>query len=604
MRSARHTQAAIQAGLRDARRRPARSPSRAVRLSVEGLESRALLSVFDVTNLGDIGPGSLRQAMRDANDHVGADTIQFHIGTGLQTIQPSSGPLPTITEAVTIDASTQPGYAGRPIIELNGALAGSSSNGLSIAASGCVVSGLVINQFGNYGVLISGPGASGNRIQGNYIGLTSDGKGGKGNGNDGVRIDNAPGNIIGGTTDPERNVISANNVAPLFASGGVKISGASATGNRVVGNYIGTDAPGTKPLGNGNDGVDIDGGASGNTIGGTSSASANVISASKYAGVSIFSSPGNLIAGNKIGTDWTGTQAIANGSGITLQGPGGAPRTTIGGIAAGAGNVISGNTAEGISVFGGDGILIQGNLIGMALGGKAALPNGTSGVYVQDSPRATIGGAVAGAGNVISANLGNGLFVIGGSINCSITSNFIGTTTEGKPGFGNRLDGVVLNSGVTGATIGGTTDLARNVISGNIQRGVLILGANAGGNLIRGNFIGTDVAGTVDLGNGWQGIEIIDSPGNTIGGTIDGARNIISGNDNRGILIQGINATGNLIHGNYIGIDVAGTTDLGNAWQGVEIWSPRNTVGGPTATDRNIISGNDNRGVLILGVGA
>src|SRR5258708_1101639 len=114
---------------------------------------------FTVTNTNDSGPGSLRQAILDANAHAGADMIVFTIpGAGVNTIAPASA-LPTITDPVTIDGTTQPGFAGSPIIELSGAIAG-PANGLNITAGSSTVLGLVINRFkgGN------NPSSSGNGI--------------------------------------------------------------------------------------------------------------------------------------------------------------------------------------------------------------------------------------------------------------------------------------------------------------------------------------------------------------------------------------------------------------------------------------------------------
>jgi len=89
-------------------------------------------STFLVSSTADSGPGSLRQAILDANAHPGADSIVFNIpGLGLHTISPSTA-LPTISDAVTIDGSTQPGFTGSPIIELDGSKAGANVDGLRI----------------------------------------------------------------------------------------------------------------------------------------------------------------------------------------------------------------------------------------------------------------------------------------------------------------------------------------------------------------------------------------------------------------------------------------------------------------------------------------
>ena len=122
-----------------------------------------------------------------------------------------------------------------------------------------------------------------------------------------------------------------------------------------------------------------------------------------------------------------------------------------------------------------------------------------------------------------------------------------------------------------------------------------------GNNIIEGNFIGTDVTGTQDLGNRYSGISIW-TPNNTIGGKTVKARNIISGNDNVGIYITESNANNNLIQGNYIGSDVTGTKDLGNTNNGVAILNAsKNTIGGTTIEAGNLIFGNGKNGVFVNG---
>src|SRR5207253_6002286 len=112
-----------------------------------------------------------------------------------------------------------------------------------------------------------------------------------------------------------------------------------------------------------------------------------------------------------------------------------------------------------------------------------------------------------------------------------------------------------------------------------------------GGDVIEGNYIGTNATGTAVLRNLGFGVFINGSPGNTIGGTAAGMRNVISGNA-RGIEIVNGSATGNVVQGNLIGTDVTGTLSEGNG-DGVVIQdSPGNTVGGTTVAARNIISGN------------
>ncbi|MEW6130960.1 MAG: HYR domain-containing protein [Acidobacteriota bacterium] len=248
---------------------------------------------FTVTTTNDNGdnlnptPGSLRRAIIDANTNPGADIINFNIpGIAPFTISPLS-PLPDITEAVTINGTTQPGFAGTPVIELNGISAGATS-GLTITAANCVVRGLVINRFNGNGIAISG---NGNSIEGNFIGTSVSGSVAVGNTLDGIFISGA-GNSIGGTTTAARNVISSNR-------NGIQLFGAPATGNQIRGNFIGTDAGGTLALGNSQNGVLINGAGS-NAIGSAALNASNTIAFNGSNGVAVVSGVSNAILSNAI----------------------------------------------------------------------------------------------------------------------------------------------------------------------------------------------------------------------------------------------------------------------------------------------------------------
>src|SRR5262245_5274091 len=103
------------------------------------LEPRSLFSIFTVSSTADSDAGTLRQAILDANALAGTDTIVFAIsGTGVKTISPISS-LPTITSPVFIDGSSQAGYAGTPLIELNGTSAGSLTTGLTVTAGASMI---------------------------------------------------------------------------------------------------------------------------------------------------------------------------------------------------------------------------------------------------------------------------------------------------------------------------------------------------------------------------------------------------------------------------------------------------------------------------------
>jgi hypothetical protein len=184
--------------------------------SLEELEGWTLLSTLTVVNTSDSGAGSFRQAILDANNTPGANTISFAIGTGVQTIKPVSA-LPAITNAVTIDATTQPNYAGKPLIVLDGSLAGANANGLTITAGSSIVRGLVIDNWSGDGIELSTNGN--NQIQGNYIG--TDATGGVAGAKAGYGIEVASGlnNTIGGTAAGTGNLISGN------IQGGIRLTG-------------------------------------------------------------------------------------------------------------------------------------------------------------------------------------------------------------------------------------------------------------------------------------------------------------------------------------------------------------------------------------------
>jgi hypothetical protein len=383
---------------------------------LEFLEDRLAPATFTVLNTADSGAGSLRQAILDANGNAGADLISFNIGGGgVQTIAPTSG-LPTITDPVIIDGTTQPGFAGSPIIELNGAGAGLAS-GLVITAGNSTVRGMVINRFQATGTFGSdGKGAGivlstngGNIIEGNYVGTDASGTAGLGNYRWGVLIfAGSSANRIGTNGDgiadaAERNVISANGTVGNTSTGaGLIIIGTA--DNVVAGNYFGTDVTGTVALGNTNRGISIQNGAHGNRVGTdgngvADAAERNLLSGNRRNGIVIASDPnqpltyGNTVAGNYIGTNAAGTGPLGNGRfGISIFGA--AEGNQVGGAAAALSNTIAFNGEAGVTVLNvatdltfATGNRIQGNSIhsNVGLGIDLALDsNGANGATPND----------------------------------------------------------------------------------------------------------------------------------------------------------------------------------------------------------------------------
>lgn len=340
----------------------------------------------------------------------------------------------------------------------------------------------------------------------------------------------------------------------------------------------------------------------------------------KYAmfGISLDSAGGAQIVGNFIGTDTSGTVARGNGfDGITLARN--ASNVTIGGTSLADRNLLSGNLGSGIADgdaagdYTNSGLVVQGNLIGTNAAGTAALANGGFGIFLSNVTNSFIGGTAPGAGNVISGNNGDGVFIKGRngtSANITIQGNFIGTNATGTAAVQNQVDGIGLFSGVTASasgvvtniTIGGTTATARNIISGNHGLGISIgNGETSTTNVVvQGNYIGTNATGTVAIANLQGGVEI-KSPSNTVGGTASGAGNLISGNTGSsgavGIRVRG--GDGTVIQGNLIGTDVTGALALPNQVGIILSVSTHVTVGGATAAARNVISGNLGDGVFI-----
>ena len=170
-------------------------------------------------NTNDTGLGSLRQAMLNAKAASGAgvNLITFNItGSGVHVISPHTS-LPTLSSAVLLDGTSQPGYSGTPLIELDGVSAGAGVNGLNLAASSIIVQGLEINQFLGDGITVT---VGGDTVRGNLIGTNVAGAANLGNSGNGVRIaSGASGDTIGGTGAGAGNVIAFNTLAGVSVTG-------------------------------------------------------------------------------------------------------------------------------------------------------------------------------------------------------------------------------------------------------------------------------------------------------------------------------------------------------------------------------------------------
>src|SRR3989344_2036589 len=495
-------------------------------------------ATYTVINCNDSGAGSLRQAITDANAHAGGDTIEFNV--------------PNTDGGYTTESSVS-FWRISPTSDLP--------------------------QLTNGGTTIDAATQKANRGNTNANGPEVELRG------RGLYINNVSNCAIKG--------LAINSVT----GSGVTISGSSAASNEVKGNYIGTDANGTADLGNTLYGVYITGGKY-NLIGGATAGERNIISGNNSSGVYLYgtNTDSNEVKGNYIGTDANGTADLGN----TLPGVYiiGGKYNLIGGAAAGERNIISGNNNFGVCIANTntDSNEVKGNYIGTDVNGTADLGNTTNGIYIAAGALFNvIGGATAGERNIISGNDSSGIYISNTNSN-EVTGNYIGTDVNGTADLGNTLYGVYIYSAAKYNLIGGATAGERNIISGNNSSGIFISSANTHSNEVAGNYIGTDVNGTADLGNTAYGVLITGGKYNLIGGATAGERNIISGNNSSGIFIYGTNTDSNEVTGNYIGTDANGTADLGNTLYGVYIYlGSRSNFVGPN----NIIAGNDSDGVRV-----
>jgi parallel beta-helix repeat protein len=568
-----------------------------------------------------IKPGmqtTLRAAIENANIRPagGIIPISFNIpGEDVPNIKPAS-PLPVITRPVSIDGTTQP-VKGQ--VQIYSQISEGEADGLRIEGGGSYIAGLMIYGFPRSAVALVAKG--GNVIEKCILG-----------GMDslhGLLIDQSPGNTLKRTDCQDAD------------SHGVKITGQTSTGNiisdsRLVNNggcgvSIEDKAARTEirknEIGdNGADGIRVDFTGDGetviigNTIGayegtdipnkgngiairnavknrigdGTVAGSGNIISANAQNGILLENTADNTVEGNTIGLSADGTKALPNGEhGICIRG---AWNNTVGGSAANARNIISGNGKSGVYIetsVGRAGVpaqdnLIQGNTIGPDPAGQAAFPNGECGVFIGNSPSNLI------QNNVISGNTTDGVCISGsGAVENIVELNMIGIT-EGNQPLGNKNNGVRLTQNCSLNT------LLNNVISANLFAGVEI--SSAFSNFIQNNMIGTDKLGKDAMGNQADGIVLQSTAhGNLVGGSTLEQGNIIAANEGNGVSIK-LESYENRVSANFIGTDLTGEIPLGNKGAGVFIEDSRaNTIGGPERAYRNIISGNAFAGVVIIG---
>ena len=303
--------------------------------------------------------------------------------------------------------------------------------------------------------------------------------------------------------------------------------------NVVAGNYIGTDETGSATTPNGEYGVHVDG--NDNVVGGPAPADRNLLTGNFFGGVRLHSGVGNVVEGNYLGTDETGTVGLANG-GVLIDASQNTMRDNL-----------SSFSINGVTVKGDDNT-VQGNSIGTDVDGDAALGN-IVGVSVVGGDRNVIGGAAEGEGNLVSGNLFSGVSFSRDNGDPAedndVQGNLIGTDASGTAALPNEDAGVSISAS-NGNAIGGVADGEGNVISGNGTDGVRIQSDGADDNDVQGNWIGTDEAETVALGNGESGVDIVDGAQNLVGATVlQNPANVIAHNGGDGVTVT--NTDGNAI---------------------------------------------------------
>jgi hypothetical protein len=547
-------------------------------LGVPSLVSALTVNTLAVDDDGACAPTpggdcTLVEAINAANAAAGADTIDFALPGGAPFIIKPTAALPAITGPLTIDGATQAGFAGTPIVVLDGSIAGVAS-GLFFGAgsAGSTLRGLAVVRFagagGGNGVLL---GSGGNTVAGNYIGIDADGATDAGNEVHGVLI-SSNGNTIGGTAAADRNVISGNGNSGVLIIPLTVLGATEADDNKVIGNYIGTNAAGTAAVANSIRGVGIFNGqdnligdpmnpASGNLISGNTNAGVFVLPINIPATAPTRPADRNVVAFNRVGTNAAGTAAIPNGSGptgtgINLQGNDNSALDNLASGNVGAGIFLGRDSAVGPPASGN---VARRNRVGTNAAGTAALPNTGIGILLLGATSSQVGGTLA-QGNLVSGNGGNGITLGAFTSNLSslntISGNLIGTEATGAMPLPNGT------SGQAALSLAGGSD--NNTLSGNVVaaaatdgHGIAITGGSDN-NVVSDNFVGTNAAGA-NLGNSVTGI-FLNGVNDTL---ITGNR--IAFNLHGGIRVMDTEAaatnntiSANRLHDNmFLGIDLA-----------------------------------------------
>jgi hypothetical protein len=556
-------------------------------------------ATYTVTSNLTIGPGTLAQAISDANSNPGPDDIEFAI-TGVIVL---AAPLPGLSDDGTriLGESAADVDPFGPDIEIQGL---PTFNGLELSGSNCEVRGLHLNGFdigiwirsGATNNSVGAPGSrSGNWIVGNATGVLLQGTGCVQNrvANNRIAANTGHGvwlrsgawrNTIGGSNPGTGNLVSANGghgiLLETFNDPGTTEPNVRL--NRVIGNIVGMDSTGTLDEGNGRDGVRL---ASPAPMGDVSRnvCRANLVSGN---GANGFTLEGGMVFADTINANWIGVDSTAaaaasnDSAGVAIRA--GAHENQIG-----PADLISGNRGDGVVISnpGSDLNLVRDETIGLDLAGAAPLGNGANGVLLEDNSSSTMVTRC-----LVGGNLGNGVLIIQSDSN-TVRECQVGVDRTGKSGLPNadNVDegGIVVDVGASYNDIGPGNHVAGHADSS--QFGICVRNDNASFNHVFGNLVGLEVDQAYPLPN-YDGILNYSASSNTYG-----PGNTSSGNTRYGIHVLG--GTSLEIIGNRVGTNAAGLAAFPNR-SGVALLGLTSTVGGSrTLGQGNLISGNTYFGI-------
>jgi CSLREA domain-containing protein len=585
-----------------------------------GFDFGVIITVNSTSDAVNPGPGlcTLRAAITAANSNattgncagggLGADVIQFDIGSGTPLINVAT-PLPNVGSDVSINGNT----FGATRVELRGP-GGSPGQfvGLNISGNGVAVQSLVVNNFLDAGIRVTGNNFN---LRGSYIGVDATGTVQVPNLGNGVSLfgsnDKIDGTTNGGPCTGDCNLISGNGQDQVFID-------TTASSTLVRGSFIGTYASGVSPTGNPNAGIRIRGtltgiGATqGTTPGGPCTGGCNLISGNTN-GIIGEDTGAATVSGNFIGTDVTGMVRLRNngGDGVHATGSGhwaiglGTPESR---------NVISGNADQ---IDASVALSIRGNYIGTNAAGTAGFtyPGISRGIYIS-GPDAFIGGgdghgpgtSCSGQCNLISLGSGVGSGSVGieldsGATSALVAGNYIGTDVTGTMSLGNGPSSSGVVARAAGARIGTANGAEGNVIAGNSFANVRVSGGT--NSLVQNNYIGVDTFGSSVLAGNGIGVFVSNADGVNVGGSNQGEGNVIGGSSTNGQVGLSIeNANGTIVQGNRIGVN--GSTPIPNDAYGVLLFQGTitNTVIGGEGLAANEIAFNGVHGIDINAISA